>query len=53
MTADQLIAQYGYWGAHPAYPVKDWLYEVRNGDTRQGYWDWVVARIEEEQACPP
>jgi hypothetical protein len=31
----------GSWGEHPDYPVVDWQYEVANGDTRQGYWDWV------------
>jgi hypothetical protein len=23
------------------YPVKDWQYEVANGDTRAGYWEWA------------
>jgi len=31
----------GTWGEHPDYPVSDWQYEVANGDTRLGYWDWV------------
>jgi len=39
----------GYWeGDHPDYPVTDWQYEVSNGDTRQGYWEWVAHRIESE-----
>jgi hypothetical protein len=29
------------WDDHPDYPVKDWQYEVANGDTRLGYWDWI------------
>lgn len=36
----------GVWGEHPAYPVKDWRYQVANGDTRQGYWEWVVSELE-------
>jgi hypothetical protein len=31
----------GHWGKHPRWPVEDWQYEVANGDTRLGYWDWV------------
>lgn len=30
-----------HWDDHPDYPVKDWQYEVANGDTRLGYKDWV------------
>ncbi len=31
----------GIWSEHPDYPAADWQYEVANGDTRLGYWDWV------------
>ena len=31
----------GEWGEHPKYPSSDWKYEVSNGDTRLGYWEWV------------
>jgi len=34
----------GYWGEHPVHSVADWRYEVANNDTRQGYWEWVLAR---------
>lgn len=34
----------GVWGEHPDYPLDDWLYEVSNGDTRLGYWDWAAVR---------
>lgn len=37
----------GHKGEHPALPVADWKIEVENDDTRLGYWDWVVARLEE------
>lgn len=36
----------GHWGAHADYPVEDWQYEVANGDTRLGYWDWVTNKTE-------
>ncbi len=29
------------WGESEKYPRADWKYEVANGDTNQGYWDWV------------
>lgn len=42
--ADALAQAYGgRWGAHPRHPVNDWIYQVANGDTRQGYWDWVAS----------
>lgn len=34
------------WGEYSEYPVSDWQEEVRAGDTRSGYWDWVLAQIE-------
>ena len=48
MTKDDLIAAYGYWGEHPDYALKDWKYEVANGDTRAGYWEWVAGAIQAE-----
>lgn len=30
------------------YPIKDWQYEVANGDTLRGYWEWVEAKTEEK-----
>lgn len=30
----------------PSHPVADWKHEVINDDTRLGYWEWVVARLE-------
>src|SRR3954463_16315784 len=46
--APQLIAGIdSVWDDHPDYPSEDWKYEVENGDTRCGYWDWVAAKLEE------
>ena len=33
-----------HWDEDEDYPVEDWQYEVANGDTRLGYWDWVKAK---------
>ena len=46
-TANELMETHGgFWGEHQRFPVSDWQYEVSNDDTRQGYWQWVVNRIE-------
>lgn len=34
------------WGACSEYPKEDWQYEVSNGDTVLGYWEWVVSQAE-------
>ncbi len=34
----------GYWIEHPKYPASNWQYEVANGDTRLGYWEWASAQ---------
>lgn len=49
MTANTLRDKYGTWGEHPSYPSEDWKYEVEAGDTRRGYWDWVVAKLEQAE----
>ena len=48
-SVDELIAQFGAWGEHPSYDRAGWQYEVANGDTQSGYWDYVVAKLGEEQ----
>lgn len=42
---------YDIWDEYPEYPVEDWHFEVANGDTRRGYWDWVEAKIDEEKCA--
>lgn len=32
----------GHWGKHPEYPLEQWQDEVRNNDTRLGYWEWIA-----------
>lgn len=52
LTSDQLASKYagpdGTWGVHPDYPREDWQYEVANGDTLSGYWQWVASCIERD-----
>jgi hypothetical protein len=34
-----------YWqDEYPEYPVCDWQYEVAEGNTRLGYWEWCLGR---------
>ena len=47
-TAYELAGHYTHWGEHPDYPSAQWRDEVAGEETRQGYWDWVAARLEEE-----
>jgi len=42
----------GRWSefhASPKYPVKDWRYEVANGDTERGYHEWVESCLERDK----
>lgn len=43
--AVELETQYGYWGEHPDYPVRDWQIEVMNDYTRNSYWEWVANNL--------
>jgi hypothetical protein len=40
----------GYWGEHPAFSSATWREEVETEQTRQGYWEWALAR-ELQQLC--
>ena len=31
------------WGEDDRFPREDWIYEVQNGNTSLGYWDWVIS----------
>lgn len=44
--ADMVMKQCGddRWGECDQYPRSNWEYEVDNGDTVAGYWDWVVSQ---------
>lgn len=44
----------GHWGEHPKWTVAEWLKDAAEGNTRLGYWQWVMeleridAEIEEK-----
>jgi len=42
-------AHMDYWSDHPEFGSEDWQYEAANGDTRQGYWEWVESKIEQKR----
>jgi len=42
--ADAPEATVSHRDEDPRYPVADWRYEVTNGDTALGYWEWVGRR---------
>lgn len=44
-TESSPLPGYDYWDEHPKFPVADWQYEVANGGTRQGYWDYVMSLL--------
>jgi hypothetical protein len=52
LTQKQLTEKYdhedGKWGEHPDWSMEDWQFEVSEGGTRLGYWDWVVSQIEQK-----
>lgn len=35
-----------HWSEHPNFPVDDWKAEIQAGETRLGYWQWVINRKE-------
>lgn len=40
------------WGEDDNYPRQDWQFEVSNGDTNLGYWDWVMHQKERDKKKP-
>ena len=48
-NVDELREQFGHWGDHPVHSVSEWKQEVRAGNTRLGYWQWVATLLEVEE----
>ena len=46
--ADKYAGEDGSWGQHPIFRRQEWREEVANDDTLQGYWAWVVSKLEED-----
>jgi len=41
---------YDYWEEHHEFTAEQWIHEVYNEFTRQGYWDWVRDEINSKQS---
>ena len=41
MTTNENEVTQDVWAEDADWPVTAWQYDVGNGDTRLGYWDWV------------
>ena len=37
-----------HWAQHPEHDTDAWQQAVMNGDTRDGYWDWLARTLEDE-----
>lgn len=48
-NAGELREQFGHWGDNPVHSVSEWKQEVRAGNTRLGYWEWVATLLEAEE----
>ena len=35
------------WAEDPDFPRKDWVWDVSEGNTYRGYWDWVTSKKEQ------
>ncbi|MGF6281848.1 hypothetical protein ABH908_000119 [Pseudomonas frederiksbergensis] len=47
LTTDQLRAKHYEAGEHAHFTKQEWKDEVGNDETIRGYWDWVMAQIEQ------
>jgi hypothetical protein len=45
----KILRSQNIWNEHKDFPLEDWQYEVANGDTRLGYWEWAIAQAENHQ----
>lgn len=42
----KLVEEYGYRAEFEEFPREDWLHEVREDNTRRGYWGWVYNKLQ-------
>lgn len=48
-TLSDIIIDDDPWEECKSYPREDWQYQVANGDTNRGYWDYVLATREMDE----
>lgn len=50
---EKIVAQCGddLWGECKQFSKDDWKYEVENGDTVLGYWEWVLSQAESNEVA--
>lgn len=48
LEAELLAAEFGT--AHPEYPRADWIIETATLDIDIDYWEWVIAKMQEDVA---
>ena len=46
----KLKEKFGPLNSHPMFPLLGWRYDVCNGTTRAGYWEWVLEQLRTELA---
>jgi hypothetical protein len=46
LSAEALQSRHAAGGEHPDFSREDWRYEVANDDTRLGYWEWAMHKVE-------
>lgn len=46
LTPEDLRVKYLDEPGHPQFIMGDWRYEVANEDTKLGYWEWVMHKVE-------
>ncbi|MHC5194806.1 hypothetical protein ACYSUW_13725 [Pseudomonas frederiksbergensis] len=47
LSSEQLRTRYEAAGEHARFTKQGWKDEVENDETIRGYWDWVMAQIEQ------
>jgi hypothetical protein len=51
LTPEQLASKHAPDGddEHPGFPIDVWRLRVHDGDTLQGYWNWVRHQLQLEE----
>lgn len=47
MTPEAISAKYDHWQNHWVWRHGDWVQQVVDNNTRLGYWEWVLYKLNE------